>query len=154
LIGSLDLVTTDTLAAPIYALAGGLVGFCLLAWVMVRFLPNSSAFRRFALYGESVGSDAYALAELSRSRELLGKKGVVLTTLRPAGTALFDDEALDVLSEGSYVPAGEPVEIVKVEGRKVVVRPSALIELGDGGEAPIANDDAEIDESANRPDEE
>lgn len=152
LIGSLDLVTTDTLAAPLYALAGGLVGFCLLAWVMVRFLPNSSAFRRFALYGESVGSDAYALAEMTRSRELLGKLGVVLTTLRPAGTASFDDEVLDVLSDGSYIPAGEHVEIVKVEGRKVVVRRIVAIE---GDEIIVESDEEEAsdpDATADAPD--
>ena len=56
--------------------------------------------------------------------ELLGKVGKTITPLRPAGTMLFGSERIDVVSEGGYVDAGEHVEIIKVEGSRIVVRPT------------------------------
>jgi len=53
---------------------------------------------------------------------LLGKKGTAVTPLRPAGIMEVEGSRFDVVSEGSYVPAGAPVEVVKVEGRRIVVR--------------------------------
>lgn len=54
--------------------------------------------------------------------ELLGKVGTTVTPLRPAGTMLFGSERIDVVSEGGYVDAGKHVEVIKVEGSRIVVR--------------------------------
>ncbi|HHV28583.1 NfeD family protein [Acetivibrio mesophilus] len=51
----------------------------------------------------------------------LGKKGVALTVLRPAGTAEFDGVKIDVVSEFDFIDKGSKVKIVKVEGRRIVV---------------------------------
>jgi|AGTN01.2.fsa_nt_gi Membrane-bound serine protease (ClpP class) len=51
-----------------------------------------------------------------------GKRGVSITTLRPAGTAAFDGERIDVLTEGEFIPAGIPVEVARVEGMRVFVK--------------------------------
>jgi len=52
----------------------------------------------------------------------LGKEGVALTALRPAGTAEFDGVKLDVVSEFDFIEKDAKVKIVKVEGRRIVVR--------------------------------
>lgn len=54
--------------------------------------------------------------------DLIGRTGESLTPLRPSGTAVFDDERLDVVSEGSFIPANQPVKIISVEGSRIVVR--------------------------------
>ncbi|MER2106444.1 MAG: nodulation protein NfeD [Solibacillus sp.] len=54
--------------------------------------------------------------------ELIGKKGETVTPLRPAGTVLIDSERLDVVSEGSFIEVGRTVEVLKVEGSRIVVR--------------------------------
>ncbi len=54
--------------------------------------------------------------------ELLGKVGITITPLRPAGTILFGNERVDVVSEGGYIDAEKHVEIIKVEGSRIVVR--------------------------------
>ncbi len=56
--------------------------------------------------------------------ELLGKVGKTITPLRPSGTMQFGGERIDVVSEGGYVDASKYVEIIKVEGSRVVVRPT------------------------------
>nr|WP_243108410.1 NfeD family protein [Maliibacterium massiliense] len=53
----------------------------------------------------------------------LDKEGVVLTPLRPAGTADFDGVRLDVLAESAFVEANTPVRVIRVEGSRIVVRP-------------------------------
>ena len=52
----------------------------------------------------------------------LGKEGVTRSVLRPAGTAEFDGVKLDVVSEAEFIPQNSQVKVVKVEGRRIVVR--------------------------------
>lgn len=54
--------------------------------------------------------------------DLIGKRGVALTVLRPAGTALIDDERVDVVTEGEYIERNRPIQVVYVDGLKIVVR--------------------------------
>lgn len=53
---------------------------------------------------------------------LLGKKGVALTDLRPSGTGDFDDIRFDVISEGKFINKGAKLEIIKVNGSRLVVK--------------------------------
>ncbi|HLJ97074.1 MAG TPA: NfeD family protein [Gemmataceae bacterium] len=53
---------------------------------------------------------------------LLGAIGVAATALRPAGIARFGDDFVDVVSEGSYIAAGTRVQVVEIEGNRVVVK--------------------------------
>ena len=53
---------------------------------------------------------------------LLGRQGIATTDLRPAGVGKFDDINFDVMSEGNYISKDAKIEIIKVEGSKLVVR--------------------------------
>jgi len=53
---------------------------------------------------------------------LLGKQGLSVTPLRPAGIVELDDARFNVVSEGAFITTGEPVEVIKVEGNRIVVR--------------------------------
>jgi membrane-bound ClpP family serine protease len=53
---------------------------------------------------------------------LLGKQGVALTDLRPAGAARIGDQRIDVVAESGYISANEPIVVRKVEGLRVMVR--------------------------------
>ncbi len=53
---------------------------------------------------------------------LLGRKGVTVTDLHPTGVGQFDGVKFDVRSEGGYLSKGVKIEIIKVEGSKLVVR--------------------------------
>jgi len=53
---------------------------------------------------------------------LLGRTGKVLYELRPSGTIVIDKNPVDVVSEGSFIKKGEVVEVVSVNGNRVVVR--------------------------------
>lgn len=55
--------------------------------------------------------------------DLIGKEGVALTVLRPAGTGEFEGRRLDVVTDGSFVEQGTRIKIVRTEGRRIVVEP-------------------------------
>lgn len=60
----------------------------------------------------------------SPSKEgLLGKNGVSVTPLRPAGTVLIDGERLDVVTDGVFIGNNMAIHVVKVEGSRIVVKP-------------------------------
>lgn len=51
-----------------------------------------------------------------------GKTGLVINTLRPSGIADIEGIKLDVVSEGEFIEKGKEVTVIKVEGRRIVVR--------------------------------
>ena len=55
-------------------------------------------------------------------KRLIGKRGVAQSYLRPAGVADIDGERVDVVTEGDYVPAGTPIEVIQLEASHLVVR--------------------------------
>lgn len=53
---------------------------------------------------------------------LLGKQGRTKSVLRPAGIGDFDGVRLNVVTEGSFIERDRPIEIVNVDGARIVVR--------------------------------
>ena len=53
---------------------------------------------------------------------LLGKQGRTTSLLRPAGIGDFDGVRLNVVTEGSFIERDRPIEIVNVDGARIVVR--------------------------------
>jgi membrane-bound serine protease (ClpP class) len=71
--------------------------------------------------GEST-SKAGGFISADRRADLVGKEGVAMTDLRPAGTGLFGEERVDVVSESEWIEHGTPIRIVASEGYRHVVR--------------------------------
>lgn len=53
----------------------------------------------------------------------VGREGVAMTVMHPAGLAEFDGVRLNVVSEGDYIEKGTRVVISQVEGVRIVVKP-------------------------------
>lgn len=53
---------------------------------------------------------------------LIGKSGVTVTALRPAGKISVDELMLDVISAGPYIEKGRMVKIIKVSNNSLMVR--------------------------------
>ena len=72
------------------------------------------------------GADVEAALSASVSNsgvvELLGAMGVAVTPLRPSGKAQFGGQFLDVIAEGDYVSPGGRVQVVEIEGMRIVVK--------------------------------
>lgn len=88
-------------------------------WLTTRVLPENAFLRRLTF--AAVQGPDYVASE--GHRHMLGAIGVASSYLRPAGVASFDGRRVDVLTEGDFVPAGEPIEVTRVEGARIFVRP-------------------------------
>lgn len=83
-------------------------------------LSQSRFWKRIVLSHSETPSAGYrAPVDL---RHLVGKQGMAITPLRPAGTCIIDGERYDVVSDGGFVAANSKVEVVLTEGTRVVVR--------------------------------
>lgn len=93
----------------------------LLTGYLVRNVKTRGIFSRLLL-SERQGVQSGYVAPRSRA-ELVGKEGVAVTPLHPAGTADIEGDRFDVVSEGGYVAPGSRIRVVQVEGARIVVRP-------------------------------
>jgi len=106
------------------------------AWVLIRTLPGSSRLAKSGIFLVDRTDRAIGYESAARRPELIGKVGKAITDLRPSGTALFDDERVDVVSESSWIMEGAPVRIVAAEGYRHVVRELAESETTEEEAAP------------------
>lgn len=87
----------------------------------IKLLPRTPLGRRLLLAAPT--ADSIQRGTLSDHRQAyLGRSGVTLTELRPAGTALFDNQKLDVVSDGPFIPKNTPVTMISIQGMRSVVK--------------------------------
>ncbi len=92
------------------------------ALAFLRFAPRLPFGRPLVLETGLTAESGYASAPES-DRHWLGKRGTAASTLRPAGIAHFDHERVDVVTEGEFIETGEAIEVIRVDGNRIVVRP-------------------------------
>jgi len=109
-IGALGRVAISVLLA----LAAGLV--------LLRLLPRLPFGRRLVLETEMRSESGYS-SPPQADHLWLGRAGLTRSPLRPAGVADIDGTRVDVVSEGSFIDAGTAIEVIRVEGNRIVVRP-------------------------------
>jgi len=92
-----------------------LVGVAIVLWI--RLFPRSRVGRMMTV------SKDLATSKSSQDGlpELLGKRGEAISGLRPSGFALIEGHRVDVVTEGGMLAKGEPIEVIRVEGNRVVV---------------------------------
>jgi membrane-bound serine protease (ClpP class) len=99
-----------------------LTGAIIAAFTFARFLPNIPVANRLVLLAPGEGEHDPFAAPSSTHVALLGAIGTAATMLRPAGMAKFGDAYVDVVTEGDFVSPGASVQVVEIEGNRVVVK--------------------------------
>jgi membrane-bound serine protease (ClpP class) len=112
----------------------GFSGFLVLAWLLSRFLPKTRFMSGLVLSPSSpsgAGPQISMTAPGQSSAPVqIGARGEVMSRLRPAGKARFGDALVDVVATGEFLDKGAQVEIIAINGSRVVVK-----KIGQGGEA-------------------
>jgi membrane-bound serine protease (ClpP class) len=140
MLGSLGLVTFGGASGELPQTAGewgrlgskmaqylvGMIAAFGLALLIARYLPSIPYANKLMLVPptEKPGGEAEppVLPGAALAASLLGAVGTSVTVLRPAGTVRFGDQYVDVVTEGGYIPAGARVQVVEVEGTRIVVK--------------------------------
>lgn len=93
--------------------------------LLLRFMTRLPVGRRLILESGLPAGQGYASAPEGDAR-LLGRQGRAWSVLRPAGIAEIDGHRVDVVSEGELIEAGQPVEVIRVDGNRIVVKRMSL----------------------------
>lgn len=114
-----------TLSATVVQFGLGMIGAAFAAIILARYIPHIPGVNRLFLRPAGESESDMELAPLPGVEEaaaLLGAIGTAATVLRPAGMARFGDQYVDVVTQGTFVPAGAKVQVIEVEGNRIVVK--------------------------------
>ncbi|MCA1809275.1 MAG: nodulation protein NfeD [Kiritimatiellia bacterium] len=106
---------------PLLKTTGAVVIGGLAALLLGRRLPGSPLLQRIIL-SNATGRDK-GFRSAPATDDLLNLTGRALTQLRPAGTGMFGDRRLDVVTRGEFVEKDAPLRIVEIHGSRLVVEP-------------------------------
>ncbi|MCS7272034.1 MAG: hypothetical protein NZ703_13215, partial [Gemmataceae bacterium] len=101
-----------------------MLGALLAALLIARFLPKVPYANRLILEAPAEQGERAIefLPGAEEAAQLLGAIGTTHTSLRPAGVVRFGDKFVDVVSDGSFIPPGTRVQVIQVEGTRIVVK--------------------------------
>ena len=112
--------TTGDVTQALAILGASLVITAAVVYAWLRHIPNSERWGGLFLRGGMAQSEGYISAP--QRADLVGQEGVAVTDLRPAGTAAFAGERMDVVTEGEFITQGSAVRVLRSEGYRHVVR--------------------------------
>jgi membrane-bound serine protease (ClpP class) len=115
------LLSTDALQSLQALVIGLIVTIALFVWG-IRLGYKRKLWHKLSLPDRQAHDKGYSSVR-PELQELLHKRGVTVTPLRPAGMVEIDGKRIDVVSEGGYIAPETTVLVIKVEGPRVVVKP-------------------------------
>ncbi len=110
-------------SAGIMVLAAALVLTPVTIVVAFKLFPATPLGKRFIL-GTTLGSGDEEDGETPAAevRIHVGDRGTASTVLKPTGVATIRGTRRSVLTRGEYLAAGTEVEVIRVEGNRILVR--------------------------------
>ncbi len=114
-------LAADSVATAVTSLFIAFVLTIVAIVLILKYAPKHHFFDKIVLKTSEKPEYGY-LATKTKLDHLVGEIGIVKTFLRPAGTVELNGELLDVVSEGDYIESGTTVKVIKVEGRRIIVR--------------------------------
>lgn len=118
----------QSLSSGAISLAIGFAGFLVLAWIASRYLPRLRFMSGLVLEPNPTPSGGPGRVSMTAPPEsvesgvCVGDVGEVVAKLRPAGKARFGDALVDVVATGEFLDKGTRVEIIAINGSRVVVK--------------------------------
>jgi len=125
LAGFVALVAGITLTFQIHGPAAGSISSVAILVISVLLVRHwMKTFQRSYFGSRMTNREASGRNDfVEETRNLTGTRGVAISRLQPGGKGLFGDRQLDVVSQLGSIEAGAPIEIIRVEGIAIFVRP-------------------------------
>ncbi|WP_404453029.1 nodulation protein NfeD [Virgibacillus necropolis] len=112
-------ISAPSLVAGLYAVIGVLVGgFASLLFLKV--FKHRDLWTKITLKDRLTNEAGYNTLNTEYG-ELLHEKGIALNNLRPVGTIRINNKDYSAVSNGQWIVKDTPIEVVKVDGTKVLV---------------------------------
>ncbi len=125
IIGGVSLIAgvvfaSDNPTGAFISLLIALVIAVIITVLVARTNKGRAVWNKFILKEKLSAEEGYLPAE--EKNFMIGMEGIALTTLRPAGTALFGDDRVDVVTSGEFIENGAKLIITKAEGTWIFVK--------------------------------
>lgn len=91
-----------------------------LFFIILWLLPRHMSKNPLVLKQRQMTGDKAAALPMD-AEKMLGKEGVTLSELRPAGKVLVEKQKLDVVTSGEFIERDVKVRVVAAEGSRIVV---------------------------------
>jgi membrane-bound serine protease (ClpP class) len=121
------------MAGTLFQVVAVMVGVGISAALVGKYIPSLPIFNRMVLkpdtYNGSELDDPTAKPSTDEGYEslvfLMGETGRTTTALKPTGKARFGNLLVDVRADGYYIDRDTLIEVIDVQGMKVIVKPIA-----------------------------
>jgi len=105
--------------APFMLLMLGFVaGGVILGVMAFKIMPRTGIGKRIFLADTQKGYDV----SVANDREMIGKEGVAVSFLRPAGIAEVDGKRVNVVTEGGFIEKDARIKVCELKDNHLVVR--------------------------------
>jgi membrane-bound serine protease (ClpP class) len=113
-------VPATEIASAFLMVSGTMVLGVVLLLFASKNLAQTKVFKRLALSSAQTKEQGYVISASSEKINL-GKEGIVIADLRPAGKIEIDDIQFDAQSDGEYLNAGTKVRVKGQQGAYLIV---------------------------------
>jgi membrane-bound ClpP family serine protease len=114
-------LTTGIFLEGVLYTGGVLILLGIITYLSFRSARTRRLWQKFSLTTRQTSKGGYVAPKV-QNETYLGRVGISLTLLRPAGTADFDGQHLDVVTEGGFIGPGTGIRVIAVEGTRIIVR--------------------------------
>ncbi|MDZ7672091.1 MAG: NfeD family protein [Halanaerobiales bacterium] len=101
-------------------IATTLIATIVATYFIAKYFESSKIWSKISL-GTSQTIEVGYVASIG-NKKVIGKKGITVTPLRPAGIAEIEGKRVDVVSEGGFIDKEEKIKVIDVRGSKVLVQ--------------------------------
>lgn len=113
-------LSSDSIVLGITSLGIAFILAIITAVLLLKYAPKNRYFDKIILETQLRKDKGFVTTQQKKS--LLGLEGITVTPLRPAGMAEIEKTKIDVVAEGEFIDVHTKVKVIKVEGRKIVVK--------------------------------
>ena len=116
----------DFFLTPMLNLSITILLACIFIGLASRYLPALPLFRNLSLSSNLAPGPSLTntISNTGTASSLFaGNEGIAISPLHPTGRAQIGLEHFDVLTEGEFIAAGTPIQILKIMDQKIIVGP-------------------------------
>ncbi len=114
---------TELFITNIFSVMCSFLGSGIAIFLLFKFMPGIPIFNRLVLTSAETAQAGFVIPpQQAVKSNLIGNKGMAITTLHPTGKIEVNNDTLDVVTEGEYIEKGKIVEIIEISGNRIVVK--------------------------------
>ncbi|MCF6466524.1 NfeD family protein [Clostridium sp. Cult2] len=114
------ILAMGSLSTALMSISIAIIITAIITMLLVKYGHRSPFLDKIVLTTHQKDEEGY-LSSFTKD-EYLGKEGITISELRPSGIIEIDGKRLDALSDGTFIPKQTNIEVVRVEGSKIIVR--------------------------------